>query len=238
MPLSVSDVVSARVARIGAPLAIAAATFLSSPLVAEAGIGTVVPVEVTLKEKFRGAIANSVIILRLSSTLRKMGYYEKKSEIASFDASPTISELAGDLTRKFGDGQTVYSLPESMLAFIEATKGKRALIVYGPEVTISVEGDVSGQQGSTDVAATEKQIFDQAVKKLLDNGVSEVCLLGGTRIRRPKTGGKAAGEDYFYPRAITIWKKTSGGNTSLMSTDLFDEVFGDLPTPRQTRILK
>jgi hypothetical protein len=231
---SSSGLVSARVARIGTPLAIAAASFLANPLVAKAGIGTVVPVEVTLKEKFRGAISNSVVLLRLNSTLRKLGYYQNKARVASFD-SPTSasSELASDLSRQFSDGKAVYALPGTLSAYVEATQGKRAMIVYGPEVSISIEGEVGSQQGPADVAATEQKIVDQVVKKLLASGISEVCLLGGTLIHRPKTGGKAAGEDYFLPRAITSWKLTSDG--SLVTMDVFDKVFGDLPTPRQTK---
>jgi len=55
----------------------------------------------------------------------------------------------------------------------------------------------------------------------------DITLIGKDIIHRAKTGGKDYGEDCFLPSRIV-------GVRSNYEVDIFEEVFGDLPTSRQT----
>ena len=54
-----------------------------------------------------------------------------------------------------------------------------------------------------------------------------ITLIGKDIIHRAKTGGKDYGEDCFLPSRIV-------GVRSIYEVDIFEEVFRDLPTSRQT----
>jgi len=104
-------------------------------------------------------------------------------------------------------------------------RAKKALVLYGQDVSISPEGDLSEIQGR-DLKSSEKILMDSLASK----GLSDLTLVGGIVVHRVKTGGKDAGEDCFYPMAITSVRNG-------VTTDLFEKAFGDLPTPRQSVIL-
>lgn len=228
---------SARKARIVLPLqllttsfAAAGVTTLSAPLPAHAGVGSIVPFDETRNKKFRGSIGNSVVALRLKSTLRKRGYYSNKAVVATFKSQDDLGLL---LSGEFGDGQVVSS--SSLEDCIQKLEGKqKLLILYGQDVTISPEGQVSDIQGN-DFKSSEKSLLESALKTGggLDNNV-EITLVGGIVIHRTKSGPrKDTGEDCFYPVAMKSIDSKSG-----VVTDLFGEVFGDLPTPRQSVVLR
>jgi len=213
----------ARTKRILLPMQlIASSLFINTPLPAHAGIGTVAPFEETLKEKFRGSIRNSVVVLRLNSTLNKRGYQKKNAVFATIK-SP--DDLSRDIARNFVRGGKVVSLDSSssFADYIQNCEGKKALVLYGQDVSISPEGDVSEIQGN-DLKASEKLLMDSLASK----GISDVTLIGGIVVHRAKEGNaNDTGEDCFFPMAITSVRNG-------VTTDLFDRVFGDLPTPRQT----
>ena len=221
----VSTLLSARKARVIFPMSSIIAALAGNSLPAHAGIGTVVPFEETRKEKFSGSIANSVVILRLKSSLRKRGYFQNKSLIATFKAS---DDLGVSISREFGDGQVIDVTDGAVLEeYIEKCQSadKKAVVLYGQDVDISANGEASQVLGK-DLKSSENLLMEKLRDKL-----SEVTLVGGVVIHRSKSGGKDAGEDCFLPVAITC---TRNGIT----TDIFEEVFGDLPTPRQTVSLK
>mmetsp|Transcript_2005 Transcript_2005/g.2858 ORF Transcript_2005/g.2858 Transcript_2005/m.2858 type:complete len:283 (-) Transcript_2005:139-987(-) len=221
-----SDMHLYRQARITTPLLTALFTTLFSNVSpANAGIGSVIPFEVTRKEKFAGSVTNSVILLRMKATLRKSGYYAKKAVIGTFKPKDDLSVA---LVTEFGDGR-LFNLAEDSSAvekYVEASNEKpHALILYGQDVDISPSGEVGTITGD-DLKTTEKAIME----KLVGKGLKDFTLVGGIVIHRVKTGGKDAGEDCFFPVSIT---STVDGKV----TDIFPEVFGDLPTPRQTVVL-
>mmetsp|Transcript_46354 Transcript_46354/g.68421 ORF Transcript_46354/g.68421 Transcript_46354/m.68421 type:complete len:310 (-) Transcript_46354:152-1081(-) len=222
---------SARNARILSPLGLmtSASSILwtTNPLPANAGVGAVVPFEATRKEKFSGSIGNSVVILRLNSSLRKRGYFAKKAVVAT---SKSKDDLGFLLSREFGD-RPLYDLEDgssSLEAYVKNCNEDKlkALILYGQDVDISPDGEVGDLKGK-DLKSSEQFLIDKM------SGVSnEATLVGGVIIHRDKTGAsKDRGEDCFLPTSIVNVKNG-------VVTDLFDEVFGDLPTPRQTRILR
>lgn len=220
---------SPRTARIQLPLAVLSGSFclLGTGEPAHAGVGTLVPFEETRKAKFRGSLANSVVLLRLRSSLRKKGYFAKKAVVACAKPADELSYL---LSNDFGEGlpPVLISPPssDSIQAYIEKDlKGKKALVVFGKDVSISREGEV-GETVGTDLSKTE----DMLKTAFCSAGV-EAVLLGGTIIHRVKDGGKDAGEDCFYPSSILSLKDG-------VATDIFAEVFGDLETPRQSVVLR
>jgi len=199
--------------------------FIETPLPAHAGIGTVVPFEETRREKFKGSIRNYVVVLRLNSTLNKLGYQKRNAVVATLKSS---DDLSVDIARNFGRGGQVVSLADdssssSFADYIQSCQGKKALVLYGQDVSISPEGDVSEIQGK-DLKSSEKLLMDALASK----GISNVTLIGGIVIHRAKSGtAKDTGEDCFLPMAITSVKDG-------VTTDLFERVFGDLQTPRQS----
>eukprot|EP00565_Helicotheca_tamesis_P000652 CAMPEP_0185729666 /NCGR_PEP_ID=MMETSP1171-20130828/6891_1 /TAXON_ID=374046 /ORGANISM="Helicotheca tamensis, Strain CCMP826" /LENGTH=283 /DNA_ID=CAMNT_0028398559 /DNA_START=82 /DNA_END=933 /DNA_ORIENTATION=- len=218
---------SDRKARITLPLVTSLTTLLGNTLPANAGIGTIIPFEETRKEKFAGSIANSVVLLRLKSSLRKRGYYAKKAVVGTYKPK---DDLVVSLTREFGENKLfdLGSSGEVLEEFIK-TSGEypHALVLYGQDVTISPDGTVSDITGP-DLKTTEASIMEKLKGKLS----SDVAVIGGIVIHRTKSGGKDAGEDCFLPVSVTY--ASTDGSVS----DLFGEVFGDLPTPRQTVVLR
>lgn len=208
--------ITAREARILIPSLLV----LGSSLPANAGIGQRSPFDVSLKKNFEGSLMNSVIMLRLSSSLRKRGYMKGKADVATL----IPSELSAMLSRQFGDG-TMYNLEEkkSWEEYIAKCDGKRALVLFGPEVDISPEGSV-GEIKGMDVKSAEKFVMDKLINDKLWEKVNEVTILGGVVIHRSKTGVDK-GEDCFQPLLI----KTLSQNGV---KDLYEEAFGDLLTPR------
>lgn len=217
---------SARKARVSLPLSTIASTFAftlfgdSAP--ANAGIGSVVPFDVSRKERFSGSIANYVVLLRLQRSLRKRGYFSKMAYVATYKPK---DDLAVQLSQDFSDSPLLdlkagdTSVEEYLQTCINSKK--KALILYGQDVDISPDGTVSAIVGD-DLKATEQALLEKIGDKALD-----VTLMGGIIIHRSKTGGKDAGEDCFLPARIM-------GVRSNYQVDIFEEVFGDLPTSRQT----
>lgn len=221
--------IDTRSKRIYLPLQIISSLSFINSSPANAGIGTVIPFDVTRQEKFSGSIMNSVTMLRLNSTLRKRGYVKKNALVATLKPR---DELVLRLAQDFGTAGDVTLLSDasSIESYVqtfqqksnENNKNYKALVLYGKDVDISPEGDMSEIKGN-DFKESEKLLVDSLATK----GISDVTLIGGIVIHRAKTGGKDAGEDCFYPVAMTSYRKG-------VSTDLFEKVFGDLPTPRQT----
>jgi len=135
-------------------------------------------------------------------------------------------DLALDILRGFGKGELV-SLddPSSFEDYVRQCEGKKALVLYGQDVSISPEGIVGDIKGRG-IKESEKLLVDKLLASKAA-GISELTLVGGIVIHRVKTGGKDAGEDCFFPMAITNVRDG-------VTTDLFEQVFGDLPTPRQS----
>jgi len=218
--------IDTRIKRILLPMQLltSSALFIDTPP-AYAGIGAVVPFEETRQEKFRGSIRNSVVMLRLNSTLKaKRGYQKKNAVVATLKSS---DDLSVDIARNFGRGKEVVSLVDesssSFADYIQKCQGKKALVLYGQDVSISPEGGVSEIQGK-DLKSSEKLLMDSLASK----GISDVTLIGGIVIHRAKEGpAKDTGEDCFFPMAMTSVRNG-------VTTDLFERVFGDLSTPRQT----
>jgi len=214
----------ARKKRIVLPLQLILSSLFINTSPAQAGIGTIVPFDATLKEKFPGALQNYVIMLRLNSTLRKRGYLKKNSVVATLKSTDDLSSL---MARDYGQSSEAVPLGDSssIKEYIQNCQGRKALVLYGQDVSISREGDVSEIQGK-DLKSSEKILMDS----LASAGLSDVTLVGGIVVHRVKTGGKDAGEDCFYPMAMTSVRNG-------VTTDLFKQAFGDLPTPRQSVIL-
>jgi len=214
----------ARTKRIVLPLQLITSLLLIHSSPAHAGIGAVVPFDATRQEKFQGSIKNSVVMLRLNSTLRKRGYRNKNAVVATLKSK---DDLSLDMAQSFGSFGKAVSLGDSssFAEYIQNCQDKKALVLYGQDVSISPEGNVSDIQGK-DLKSSEKTIMDSLASK----GLSDLTLVGGIVIHRVKSGGKDAGEDYFYPMSITSVRNG-------VTTDLFKKVFGDLPTPRQSVIL-
>lgn len=216
----------ARTKRIVLPLQILSSSLILRSSPANAGIGTVVPFEATRREKFQGSISNSVVMLRLSSTLRKRGYRKGNAVVATLKPK---DDLSIDIAQVFGRSGAALPLgdPSSFAEYVRSCTegGKRALVLYGRDVSISPEGDVGDVLGK-DLKASETILVDALASK----GLSDLTLVGGIVIHRAKTGGKDAGEDCFFPMAMSSVRDG-------VTTDLFREVFGDLPTPRQSVIL-
>jgi len=217
---------SARKARVTLPLSTMASTFAftllgnSSP--ANAGIGSVVPFDASRKEKFSGSIGNSVVMLRLQRSLRKRGYFYQKGAVATYKPK---DDLGGLLTRDYADGPLV-DLKDGNNALEEYLQScekdnKKGIILYGQDVDIAPDGNVSAIVGD-DLQSTEQSILEKIGDRPFD-----ITLIGGVIIHRAKTGGKDAGEDCFLPARIM-------GVRSNYKVDIFEEVFGDLPTSRQT----
>lgn len=216
----------ARTKRILLPLQLIASSLFLKSSPANAGIGTVVPFDVTRQEKFRGSIQNSVTMLRLNSTLRKRGYVKRNALVATLKPK---DGLVLRMAQDFGTAGEVVSLSDSSsfenyLQKCQDDK-KRALVFYGQDVDISPEGDLSDITGK-DLRSSEKLLVDSLASK----GIPDVTLVGGIVIHRAKSGGKDAGEDCFFPVAITSIRNG-------VTRDLFEKVFGDLETPRQSVVL-
>mmetsp|Transcript_28738 Transcript_28738/g.43844 ORF Transcript_28738/g.43844 Transcript_28738/m.43844 type:complete len:264 (-) Transcript_28738:100-891(-) len=204
----------------GARIILPSLLVLGGSLPANAGIGQKYPFDISLKKNFPGSLMNSVIMLRLASSLRKRGYMRGKASVATLKAS----ELGVLLSRQFGDG-TIYNFDEkkSLDDYIASCEGKRALVLFGPDTAISPEGEVSEIKGM-DVKSAEKFVTEKLINDKLWEKVDEVTLLGGVVIQRSKTGVDK-GEDCFQP--LLIKTLTRNG-----VKDLYEEAFGDLLTPR------
>ena len=227
-PNDINDqIMSARNARIMIPLSTMTSTLMFSlignPSPSNAGIGSVIPFDVSRKEQFSGSIGNSVVMLRLQMSLRKRGYLNKKANVATFKPKDDLGVL---LNQGFGSGSPLVEFNGSTSGldeYLQSCEGnqKKALIFYGQDVDIAPNGDVSSIVGE-DLKSTEELLYDKIGDRALD-----VTLLGGVTIHRAKEGGKDAGEDCFLPCRIM-------GVRSRYKVDIFEEVFGDLPTSRQT----
>lgn len=220
---------SARAARINFPLSALGLFFLGQtvqPAPANAGIGSVIPFEESRKARFNGSITNFVVSLRLNRSLRKRGYSRNGAVVATFKPKDDLGAL---MARDYGsgfdalvdvssDGSGV-SVDDYLKECMETKK--KAFIVYGQDVDIAPDGTVSEIRGE-DVSKTEKVLIEQVGSRSMD-----VTLMGGIVIHRSKGGGKDAGEDCFLPMTIAGMRD---GNVY----DIFEEVYGDLPTARQT----
>jgi len=206
-------------------------TFLSLLLLttspAHAGVGSIIPFEVTRSEQFSGSLANSIVVLRLRATLRKsLGYYSSSSILVA-TAKPQ-DDLAQLLAKEFAKDEESLSIYQET-AFrerLQEASVSKAILLYGQDVTIAPDGSVSEITGPS-IASKEQELI-----KVLGGSATPIVLLGGITIHRTKSGGKDAGEDCFYPVSL----QSVGGSAGV--TDWFSPVFGDLPTPRQDRVLK
>ena len=220
--------ISTRSARILLPAMTVSSLVLSlggNALPAHAGVGTVIPFDVSLKENFQGSITNSVVLLRLNNILRKRGYYQNKAVLGIYNQNPT--ELAVMLAGQFAGG----ALTSFVNIATESNGKKKALILFGPDVDIARDGTVGQVKGDANIRGTESALIGM-LQKSFPPDFDEITLLGGLIIHRSKEGGKDAGEDCFQPMAIT--SITKDGN----ALDMYSPAFGDLPTSRQSYVLK
>jgi len=222
---------SARSARIRLPASILSGGALvgwnAQP--ARAGIGTEVPFETTLKERFRGAIRNYVVLLRLNSTLLKRGYGQNMATVAVSGQEPT--DLSSAMANQFAEGTLTRGVDDLTSTGITKVpfkddlvrKRKKALILFGPEVDIAPDGTVGQMRGgdTKGIKTAEAALIEKIKGRKLD-GLDEVTLLGGIIIHRSKGGGKDAGEDCFQAFSCTTIK--SNGDV----VDLFGPIFADL----------
>jgi len=116
----------ARKKRIVLPLQLIISSLFINSSPAQAGIGTVVPFDATLKEKFPGALQNYVIMLRLNSTLRKRGYLKKNTVFATLKSNDDLSSL---MARDYGSLGEAVPLGDSssFKDYIQNCQGKKSI---------------------------------------------------------------------------------------------------------------
>ena len=94
------------------------------PLMANAGVGAVIPFDARRREKYPGSLSNYVIVLRATGSLRKRLYFLDKAVVATllpFDKEK--NKLALMLSRQFGDGTTVVRLSNNNKSFEDYVSG-------------------------------------------------------------------------------------------------------------------